>query len=508
MAAESWCVRPSAAGSSAAPFNYIWPPQMESFSKNKFYKELGMFSLRKRIEDSILRAEMLAPTALEHEEARHVKQENIIRDHDLWDDPGKSNEILIQLADSAKVVDALKDLKYKAEEAKLITELAEMDTVNYELFKQAYYASLDVNKFLDKYEMSKFLKEPCDLEGACLIVESRLWRHLFRGQLTRMYMKWAEKQGHAVRIVERCSAKNGGIKSATIEFEFKFAYGYLSGERGVHRMIGSRQSESIYLEASLAAVDVIPLFLESSPELLIDDKDLLVSCPSSSEKPRKISSSVHIQHVPTGVVVQSKGERSRVANKIKALNRLKAKLLVILRDQGISDVRNIKKDAIVEMWSHEARRYVFQPTKMVVDVKTVFGWFLLNDYCRGAALEKQGHAFPAFSFSSSDYAVTGRAKDEKLVGQKLEPDLQSFQNTRDFKSRFRPNRSSSGKSETISGFTATRRTKPTGACGAWRLRRRRVRRVEIRLADSSSGAWEARGGGLLRAWFAAKYSSL
>ncbi|KAL2464630.1 Peptide chain release factor PrfB3 [Forsythia ovata] len=316
---------------------------------------------------------MLAPTALEHEEARHVKQENIIRDHDLWDDPGKSNEILIKLADSARVVDALKDLKYKAEEAKLITELAEMDTVNYELFKQAYYASVDVNKFLDTYEMSKFLKEPCDMEGACLIVESRcgdIYSETWTGQLTRMYMKWAENQGHAMRIVERCPAKNGGIKSATIEFEFKFAYGYLSGERGVHRMIGSHQSESIYPEASLAAVDVIPLFLESSPELLIDDKDLLVSCPSFSEKPSKISSTVYIQHVPTGVQVQSKGERSRVANKIKALNRLKAKLLVILRDQGVSDVRYIKKDALVEMWSHETRRYVFQPTKMVVDVKT------------------------------------------------------------------------------------------------------------------------------------------
>lgn len=400
MAAESWFVQPSAAGSSTSQLNYIFgrpkwkPPEstasavrkfssrliirasheaLDDSKNNKFYKELGMFSLRKRIEDSILRAEMLAPTALEHEEARHVKQEEIIRDHDLWDDLGKSNEILIKLADGAKVVDALKDLKYKAEEAKLITELAELDTVNYELFKQAYFASVDLNKFLDKYEMSKFLKEPHDMEGACLIIDSRrgdIYSETWAGQLTRMYMKWAEKQGHAVRIVERCPAKNGGIKSATIEFEFKYAYGYLSGERGVHRIIGYYKSEFNYPEASLAAVDVIPLFLESSPGLLIDDKDLLVSCPSSSKKPGKISSSVSIQHIPTGVEVQSTGERSCVANKIKALNRLKAKLLVILRNQGTSDVSNIKKDALVDMWSHEARRYMFQPTKMVEDVKT------------------------------------------------------------------------------------------------------------------------------------------
>lgn len=77
-----------------------------------------MFSLRKRIEDSVLRAEMLGPTALELEEAKHVNQEEVIRDYDLWDDLGKSNEILVKLADSAKVVDTLRDLKYKVLPAK------------------------------------------------------------------------------------------------------------------------------------------------------------------------------------------------------------------------------------------------------------------------------------------------------------------------------------------------------------------------------------------------------
>ncbi|CAA2972403.1 peptide chain release factor 3, chloroplastic [Olea europaea subsp. europaea] len=148
---------------------------------------------------------MLAPIALEHEEARHFKQEEIIRDHDLWDDPGKSNEILVKLVDSAKVVDAFKDLKYKA-----------------------HFTSVDLKKFLDKYEMSKFLKEPYDMEGACLIIESRrgdIYSETWAVQLIRMYMKWSENQGYAVRLVERCLAKDGGIKSATIECEFKFAYG-------------------------------------------------------------------------------------------------------------------------------------------------------------------------------------------------------------------------------------------------------------------------------------------
>lgn len=345
--------------------------------KNKFYKELGMFSLKKRIEDSVLRAEMLAPTALEFEEAKHVDQEEVIRDYDLWDDLGKSNEILAKLADSAKVVDTLRDLTYKAEEAKLITELAEMDAINYELFKQAYTASLDVNKFLDKYEMSKLLKDPYDVEGACITIESRCgdtYSERWASQLAQMYMKWAERQGHAGRIVERTPSNNGGLKSAIIELEFRFAYGYLSGERGVHSLIRSSENTSALPVASLASVDVIPLFIESSADLSIDDEDMLVSYPSHCEdiphRRSRTSSAVHIHHIPTGLEVQSTGERSRFANKIKALNRLKAKLLVLLRDQGISSVENIKKGGGTDQWSRETRKYFFQPTKIVHDLRS------------------------------------------------------------------------------------------------------------------------------------------
>lgn len=88
-----------------------------------FCSRLGMFSLRKRIEDSVLRAEMLAPTVLEFEEAKHVDQEEVVRDYDLWNDLSKSNEMLVKLADSAKVVDTLRDLTFKVPYADLSTVL-------------------------------------------------------------------------------------------------------------------------------------------------------------------------------------------------------------------------------------------------------------------------------------------------------------------------------------------------------------------------------------------------
>ncbi|KAI5682772.1 hypothetical protein M9H77_04000 [Catharanthus roseus] len=344
--------------------------------KNNFYKQLGMFSLRKKIEDSILSAEILAPTALEVEEARRIKQEEAVRECNLWDDLTKSNEILDNLAESAKVVDALKDVKYKTEEAKLIMELAEMDAINDGLFKQAYTASVDVNKLLKKYEISKILNEPYDKEGASLTVESGsggIYNEIWAERLARMYIKWAEKQGHKWRIVEKYpSSNNGGIKSATIEFESSFVYGYLMGESGIHHMIGSLQDGSSLFEASLAAVDVIPLFLESVPDLPIEDKDLLISFPSCGEEQGRTVPAVHIEHVPTGLTFQSSGERSRFANKMKALNRLKAKLLTILGNQEISRLSSsINRSAVVDIQQNqEARKYVFYPDKLVQDVKT------------------------------------------------------------------------------------------------------------------------------------------
>ncbi|WOG98058.1 hypothetical protein DCAR_0417399 [Daucus carota subsp. sativus] len=344
-----------------------------SNDKSKFYKELGLFSLRKRIEDTVMNAEMLAPSALEAEEATRSKQEEIINGYDLWDDLNRTNDSLLKLADSSEVVDSLKDLQFKAEEARLITELAGKDVIDYRLLKQAYTASVDIKKSLDKYKISKLLKGPYDAEGACVIIEagsegelSEIWAD----RLLKMYTKWARKQGYNGRVIEKRASKIGGIKSAIIEFESKYAYGYLSGERGVHCVTRSSQSQSQCDEVSLAAVNVIPLFLNTAPDLIIDDMDLDVSYIAASKHKHRVIESVCIQHVPTGLKVQSSGERSRFANKMKALNRLKSTLLVILQDQGISDITSIDRNSIVNMWHEETRRYIFYPSKLVQDVKT------------------------------------------------------------------------------------------------------------------------------------------
>ncbi|XP_068664129.1 peptide chain release factor PrfB3, chloroplastic [Aristolochia californica] len=345
--------------------------------KNKFYKELGLFSLRKRIDDAVARAELAASNALEFEEARQIKQEEMVQKYNLWDDLTKSDEILSALASSTKVVDALKDLQYKAEEVKLITELAEMDVINYRFVKQAYSASVDVSKFLDHYEMSKLLSGLYDVEGACVTIragsdaaDAELWIE----RLLTMYTKWGKKHGYNWRVIEKCSSKYGGIRSATIEFESKFVYGFLSGERGMHQMITKSLDASVLCQTScVAGVDVIPIFLEEAPVLTFDDQDLQICLipPSGKEQHGDgAGPTVSICHVPSGIEVQCSGERNRFANRMKAMNRLKAKLLVAAAQQGLSDVKKLKRSTITDIFNVETRRYIFQPYKLVQDVKT------------------------------------------------------------------------------------------------------------------------------------------
>ncbi|PRQ34621.1 putative peptide chain release factor [Rosa chinensis] len=208
------------------------------------------------IEDVVLRAEMLAPLALELEEERRNEQEQLIRDYDLWDDTAESNEVLAKLADRVRVVDALRDLTYRAEEAKLITQLAEIHAINDGLFRKAYDASLDMSKILNKYEISKLLKGPYDMEGACLIIKAggTGYPEVSVKQQLSMYTNWARKLGYKGRVVEMHSSTNGGIKSATIEF----AFGYLSREAGVHYIINSKNGSAVH-EVQLCLVDINPI---------------------------------------------------------------------------------------------------------------------------------------------------------------------------------------------------------------------------------------------------------
>ncbi|KAK9735829.1 hypothetical protein RND81_04G231400 [Saponaria officinalis] len=193
--------------------------------------------------------------------------------------------------------------------------------------------------------------------------------------LLRMYMRWAEKQKYKTRVVDKSLGEEAGIKSATLEVEGRYAYGYLSGEKGTHRIVRQSPFNSKGLrQTSFCGVEVMPLLPEESLNVEIPEEDLDISFTRAGGKGgqnvNKVETAVRITHIPTGVAVRCSEERSQIQNKVKALNRLKAKLLVIAEEQRASEIKQIRGDSVKAEWGQQIRNYVFHPYKLVKDVRS------------------------------------------------------------------------------------------------------------------------------------------
>lgn len=195
--------------------------------------------------------------------------------------------------------------------------------------------------------------------------------------LLRMYVRWGEKQRYKTKVVEKSVGEETGIKSATIEIEGRYAYGYLSGEKGTHRIVRQSPFNAKGLrQTSFSGIEVMPLLPEDSTDVEIPEEDLDISFTRAGGKGgqnvNKVETAVRITHIPTGVAVRCTEERTQLANKIKALSRLKAKLLVIAEEQRASEIKQIRGDAVKAEWGQQIRNYVFHPYKLVKDVRTAY----------------------------------------------------------------------------------------------------------------------------------------
>jgi peptide chain release factor 2 len=281
----------------------------------------------------------------------------------FWDDPDEARAISARFSRVQGKVELLDGLKASLSDSGELLELAEDDG---ELLPEVREELRRVERALEEQEVARLFAGEYDEGDAILTinsgaggVDSQDWAEI----LARMYQRWTERRGFGLEVIEYTVGEEAGIKSATFTVSGEYAFGLLSAERGVHRLVRiSPFDAGARRHTSFASVAVAPVVGEAV-EVEVDEKDLKVDTYRASgaggQHVNKTDSAVRITHLPTGIVAQCQNERSQHQNREVAMRVLRARLFAAQSGEK----------AEIE-WGSQIRSYVLHPYKLVKDHRT------------------------------------------------------------------------------------------------------------------------------------------
>lgn len=294
----------------------------------------------------------------------------------FWDDSEKAQEISQKAANLTKTIEIWESIIEETDELNgLLPEIhPEKDP------KAAEEFTAMVKKLGERWrklEISTFLSGKYDENNTIITIHAGTGgtdAQDFAEMLLRMYLRYAERMEFEVIMMDKSAGDEAGVKSVTFEVKGPFAYGYLKGERGIHRLVRLSPFNSKHTrETSFVLVEILPE-IHFSDDLKIKDDDLKIDVfragGHGGQSVNTTDSAVRITHVPTGIVVQCQNERSQLQNKEHAMKVLHSRLLDLMEEQQTDEIDKLRGESKDIAWGNQIRSYVLHPYKMVKDHRT------------------------------------------------------------------------------------------------------------------------------------------